>query len=126
MFQESYHGKCLSRCLGKNVNGYCNTVGPIKECVGLLWQIAKCIITFWYNIAGAISAFYLGDGLRYLVVLRYYCPNLSYQILKGLSGFFKSHMFLAMPSVWLEPSFLGFTDRGLCEEACFREGSRRK
>jgi len=27
--------------------------------VGLLWQIAKCIITFWYNIAGAISALYL-------------------------------------------------------------------
>ena len=34
-FQESYHGECLSRCLGKVVNGYCNTVGPIKECVGL-------------------------------------------------------------------------------------------
>ena len=27
--------------------------------VGLLWQIAKCIITFWYNITGAISALYL-------------------------------------------------------------------
>jgi len=31
----------LSRCLGKVVNGYCNTVGPIKECVGLLMVIAR-------------------------------------------------------------------------------------
>ena len=58
-FQECYYGEWWSRCLTKVFNGYCNTVGPTKECVGLLWQIAKCIITFWYNITGAISALYL-------------------------------------------------------------------
>ena len=41
LFQESYHGECLSMCLGKVVNGYCNTVGPIRERVGLLMAIAS-------------------------------------------------------------------------------------
>jgi len=40
-FQECYYGEWWSRCLTKVVNGYCNTVGPTKECVGLLRAIAR-------------------------------------------------------------------------------------
>jgi hypothetical protein len=53
-------------------------------------------------------------------------PNLFYPNLDGRSALCKNHTFLAKTSMWLEPLFLGFTDRGLSEEACFHAGEQRK
>ena len=55
LFQESYHGEWLSGCLAKVVNGYCNTVGPTKECVGILRQIARGQSV---NSTGTIQCFF--------------------------------------------------------------------
>ena len=68
----------------------------------------------------------MSDQCFISMVLWYCIPNLFYPDLEGSSGLYKSHTFLAMTSLWLEPSFLGFTDIGSSEEACFRAGERRE
>ena len=68
----------------------------------------------------------MSDQCFISMVLRYYIPNMFYPDLEGSSGLYKSHTFLAKTGMWLEPLFLGFSDRGSSEEACFRAGERRK